>query len=90
MQPTTVYFSPHIHTDTDISILRLDNILWPLALLRYAIGGVEQPLGLRIDLGGMDGTGNVLLLDHLENQQHEAGLQKAVPCLSKIIKWVNI
>jgi hypothetical protein len=62
-----------------IEFLRAEVPLWdrtPFALIRYALGGVEQDHGLRLDLGKQ------IFVDHFDDAEKERVLSEAVPIIS--------
>jgi hypothetical protein len=52
----------------------------PFALIRYALHGVEQEYGLRLDMDKR------VILDHFEEEELESAVQKAAP---KIVEYVG-
>jgi hypothetical protein len=52
----------------------------PFALIRYALRGVEQDLGLRLDMD------KEVFLDHFEKKELEDTIQDAAP---KIVEYVG-
>ena len=80
-----ILFSPHLDIGREITLLRIENIHWPFGLLRYARSRREEECGLRIDFGKLDESGNVLILDHLDDQGEEEMLQNALPHLNLLV-----
>jgi hypothetical protein len=51
----------------------------PVALIRYALQGVEQDLGLRLDMDKR------AFIDHFDEEELEQAAQKAIPKIVEVV-----
>lgn len=83
MKVRTIDLKGYIPNGNSLEFLRAEVAVGqyrsPFALIRYALEGVEQNLGLRLDMDKR------AFIDHFEEEDLESAIQKAAPKIAELV-----
>ena len=73
----------HVPNGASLEFLRAEvpagEYYGPFAIIHYALNGVEQDLGLRLDMD------KEIFLDHFDEEELEQAAQKAIPKIVEVV-----
>lgn len=83
MEIRAIDLKGHIRNGASIEFLRAElpagEYHGPFALIRYALQGVEQDLGLRLDMD------KEIFLDHFDEDELEQAARKTIPKIVEVV-----